>query len=72
MDEQKLNWQQKDKPNVTKLLDQINEMTKQVVSRELKEIHAKIDVLHQIGLIKDDEAVRKMKDKMKAMGIEKI
>ena len=53
MDEKKLNWEKKEKLNFTNILDQINDVSKEIVHRELQDITSKINALHGMGFIKD-------------------
>ena len=67
-----LNWEKKEKVGMHDLLDQINDLTRQVVAKELVDISSKIEILHQMGLLQDSEELTKMKDQLKAMKIEPV
>ena len=68
MDE-KLNWEKKEKLNFTNVLDKISDASNQVVQRELTDIAAKIDGLHKMGFIKDNENLAKMKEQLSKLKI---
>ena len=63
MDE-KLNWQKKDKLAFTKILDQINDASNQIVQRELNDIASKIESLAKMGLIQDNKKIEEMREQL--------
>lgn len=48
-----LEWKKKDKLNLSQIIDQISDLTKVVVNRELDEINSKMFALQRMGIIKD-------------------
>jgi len=62
-------WEQR-KPNITKITDQINELLKNIVVREVQDISGKIESLHQMGFLKDSEELQKMKEKLKQLNLQ--
>lgn len=68
--EENLNWEHRKKLGINKIIDQVNDVTKQVVSRELKEISKKMDMLNRMGLIKDCKPLDELKKKIKELNLE--
>ena len=66
-----LKWEKKKKLNFTNLLDKINEASNLVVQRELNDIASKIEGLQKMGLIKDNDAMIKMREQLKNIKIGK-
>jgi len=64
-----LKWERKEKLNVVKILEQINESVKQHVGNEVKEIYSKIEMLNKMGLIKKPEEFNILKEKVMGLKI---
>jgi len=71
MNEEKLKWQKKDKLNFTKLLEQITNATVKIAEKEMKEINSKIEILHNMGFIKDDEQFQELQRRMKELNFDR-
>lgn len=52
-----LEWQKRDNLNFTNILDQIGDLTKIIVNRELDDINGRLVALQRMGFIKDKKTM---------------
>ena len=69
---EKLKWEKKEKLNFTNILDKVSDVANQVVERELNDIASKIEGLHKMGFIKDNDAVSKMREQLSKIKIGEV
>lgn len=65
-----LKWEQKRKLNFTKLLEQIEDVSKTIINREISGLGQKIETLNRMGLIKDQKTMNELRKKMAEINIE--
>lgn len=70
MNKEKLNWEKKQRFNFAKVIDQVNNLSKEVILRDLKDAVSKVEMLHTMGFIKDDEQIKKMREKVKELNLQ--
>lgn len=59
-----LKWEKRDKLNIANIVEQVGNVTKQVVDRELEEAYKKLLVLQRMGFIKDKNAMKTIQKKL--------
>ena len=62
-----LQWQQPEKLGISNVLQNVEKLTKQVVQREMVDISNKIGMLETMGVIKDTEKFKKIKEQMEQL-----
>ena len=69
-----LQWEKKDKIGLAVLAEQLDNYSKLIVEHELKDLVSKLDMLGQMGIVKDTLALDELKNKVRNFsfkGIEK-
>lgn len=66
-----LKWKKKERLGLTKILDQIDDLTKQIVCREVSDLTSKIESLHNMGLIKDNKNLDQLKKEIEKLNLSK-
>lgn len=69
-EQEKVDWQFKKKLNFVKVLDKISLLTETVVRRDIADIVSRVDMLHSMGIIQDNDKVRELKEKLSKLNIE--
>ena len=59
-----MKWQKKKKIGLVEFAEKVNKMSENIVKDELKDLNNKILSLHKMGIIKDKESIKKLKEKM--------
>jgi hypothetical protein len=65
MEEQELSWKKKSPNDKNEFFDKINELVQSALLKEINDVNSKIDMLFNMGIIKDDEKIKELKEKMK-------
>jgi hypothetical protein len=67
---EQVNWEKKEKLNIVNVLDEISNLSKKVISREIQDIYSKIETLQAMGIIKDENKMKELKMQIKKLNLE--
>lgn len=65
-----LEWKQKQQLGIDKITTEFGNATKEIIRRELEDTASKINMLHKMGLIKDNSQMELLRKKMAELKLE--
>lgn len=64
-----VNWERRERLNISKIGDEIEKLSKEVVNRQVADINNQIQMLQRMGLVKDNEKFNALQEKMKQLNL---
>jgi hypothetical protein len=63
--QEEIKWKKRQPNEKTEFINKLEKLVNGVVTNELQSISSKIDMLMQMGLVKDDSQIQVLREKMK-------
>ena len=64
-----LKWEKKQKIDYFSLSNRLEEITKKVVAKEMSDVFGRLEVLENMGFIKDKDKLEEIKKKINGLGL---